>query len=205
MITLLDRQHFGKPKKSDLGAGVDLDGNGKVDIHEMEANLTPLYINPAAEYLELRGHAATILQEGYYSFRHSTANSIAASNPNFGVAYAACHFNAGGGSKSLVFYDARSSGGKDLAESIVESIEKLNLPGITKAQAIAARSDDWTKNAWYTIKGIYAGPSNISGVCFEPLFLDNPAHQPYLTPHYLRLVGQALAAGCINWNHERSR
>ena len=40
---------------------------------------------------------------------------------------------------------------------------------------------------------------NISGVCFEPFFIDSPAHAQLLTDDGLRLIGQALAVGCMSW------
>ena len=39
MIVILDRQHYGKPGKNDLGAGADLNHDGKVESDEREARL----------------------------------------------------------------------------------------------------------------------------------------------------------------------
>jgi hypothetical protein len=203
MIVVLDRQHIGKPGKSDLGAGVDLDGDGKVEIHEMEANLTPLYIAGAKQYLEIRNHNATVFQNGWYSERHQRANTLAATNPITSVAYAACHLNAGKGDYASIFYDKRSRSGKALAEHIADAIRGLELPGVKRVLAKPASPDDWTKHAWNTIRNIYNGPANISGVCFEPLFIDNEAHQPHLKPGPMHTIGQALAAGCLAWNAGR--
>ena len=81
MIVIFDRQHYGKPGKSDLGAGVDLDGDGKVETAEMEANLTPLYIHPARRLLEASGHSSYVFDNGWYADRHNRANALAKANP----------------------------------------------------------------------------------------------------------------------------
>ena len=61
MVVILDRQHYGKPNRNDLGAGVDLDGSGTIDNDEREANLTPLYIEAAKQLLEADNHTVFIL------------------------------------------------------------------------------------------------------------------------------------------------
>jgi uncharacterized protein (DUF2141 family) len=200
MIVVLDRQHAGKPGKSDLGAGVDLDGDGTIETHEMEANLTPLYIAGAKQYLEIRSHNAAVFQNGWYSERHQRANTLATTNPITSVAYIACHLNAGKGDYASIFHDERSRSGKALAEHIADALRGLELHGVKRILVKPANPNDWTKHAWNTIRHIYNGPNNISGVCFEPLFMDNEAHQPHLTPGGLHTVGQALATGCLAWD-----
>jgi len=122
VIVILDRQHYGKPGKNDLGAGADLDGDGKVQDDEREANLTLVYIEAAKQMLEADGHTVHILDSGWYSSRHEQAAGIALANPDDKCAYIACHLNAGGGDYSVALYDHRSTGGHKLALSIAAAM-----------------------------------------------------------------------------------
>ena len=63
----------------------------------------------------------------------------------------------------------------------------------------AATADNAWRRGLTTIKGIYAGPANISGVCFEPCFIDNPDHHKLLTNDGGKMIGAAIAAGLIRW------
>jgi hypothetical protein len=197
MVLILDRQHYGKPNQNDLGAGADLDGDGKVELDEREANLTPLYIDAAKQLAEAEGHTVYVLDSGWYSDRHEQAIGIAMSHPDDMCAYIACHLNAGGGNYSLALHDYRSHGGEKLALAVAAGMS-TRISEIERNLVRAASPDDWS-NAYNTIKGIYAGPGNLSGVCFEPVFMDNIEHQALLTPEGLRLLGQILAESCIAW------
>tara|TARA_R110000796_G_scaffold252590_1_gene388284 strand:+ start:1802 stop:2401 length:600 start_codon:yes stop_codon:yes gene_type:complete len=197
MVLILDRQHYGKPGQNDLGAGADLDGDGKVELDEREANLTLLYINAAKEMAEAEGHTVYVLDSGWYSDRHEQAIGIAMSHPDDMCAYIACHLNAGGGDYSLALFDYRSHGGENLATAVAAEMS-VQLPHISRHLVRAASPDEWT-NGYYTVKGIYAGPGNLSGVCFEPVFMDNEDHQKYLDQDGLALLGYILANACIDW------
>ena len=203
MIVIFDRQHYGKPNRpQDLGAAVDLDGDGVIENDEKEANLTPGYYRPAKEALERLGHSVYVLEEGYYSARHRKANRIAEVNPAQRVAYIACHINAGKGDYSVMIHDERSRGGKRLADCLAASFSK-NRPSLTGIRRDLVRSAS-PNNAWKrglsTIKGIYAGPSNISGVCFEPYFIDREEHQ-WLTSHQGgKAIADAIVMGLMAWD-----
>ena len=197
MVIILDRQHYGKPGQNDLGAGADLDGDGVVELDEREANLTPIYISAAKELAESEGHTVYVLDAGWYSARHEQAIQIAKSHPDDMCAYIACHLNAGGGAYSLALHDYRSHGGKKLAKAVATEMS-AQLTEIDRHLVRAASPEDWT-NGYNTIKGIYAGPGNLSGVCFEPLFMDNVEHQKYLDHDGLALLGYILANACIAW------
>jgi len=199
MVVILDRQHYGKPNRNDLGAGVDLDGSGTIDNDEREANLTPLYIEAAKQLLEADNHTVFILDSGWYADRHEKAIEIARAHPDDMCAYIACHLNAGKGDYSVSLYDHRSGGGRKLALSIAASLSD-QLTGVERHLTKAASPDLWN-NAYNTIKGIYAGPGNLSGVCFEPVFMDTEEHQQYLTHDGLTLIGQCLAEGCMAWGN----
>lgn len=205
VIALLDRQHYGTGRG--LGAAADLDGDGLIEVHEREAMLTPLYITPAKRVFADNGHDATVISEGSYPLRHRVAATTAAINAPRPVAYIACHLNAGGtagtGDYGVIFYDGRSAAGWALATAIAHRLRALDLDGVARILVRPTDPDGWTRRAHATISGIYRGPINISGVCFEPLFLDNPAHQAHLTEAGLSRIGEALALGCIDWARER--
>ena len=203
MHVIFDRQHYGKPNRNDMGAGADLDQDGKIEIHEQEASLTPFYIEGAREWLAAQGHTSVILDSGWYSSRHEEAVAIAR-KLTCPVAYIACHLNAGGGSYASSFYDARSSGGKALAEHVTAAMSEASFPGVSKVIHRAAESTGTWRHAYNTIKGIYAGPANLSGLCFEPLFMDHTEHQKLLTEKGLQEIGRALARGCLAWSWARS-
>ena len=77
MIIIFDRQHHGKPGRSDVGATFDLDRDGVVETQEMEANITPYYYLPAKKLLEDLGHSVVVFDYGWYKDRHAKANAIA--------------------------------------------------------------------------------------------------------------------------------
>jgi N-acetylmuramoyl-L-alanine amidase len=194
-LVIFDRQHYGKPGRQDLGAVADLDGDGLREAHEAEANLTPVYIAAAVEALHAAGIDTLVIEAGSYADRHRQANAVARARPRSSVVYVACHLNAGGGSHGLVIHDPRSAGGKALAVAVADGL-KAGLPELKAVKA--ASWEQGYPRAKGTIEGIYAGPGNISGVCFEPFFVDNPSVAAVLaTPEGLARVGRALAEGVL--------
>lgn len=191
MIVILDYQHYGKPGKNDRGAFA----NGKY-----ETELTWAYIEAAKQLAEAEGHEVVVLKDGWYSARHKRAAAIAEANPDQKCAYVACHVNAGGGDYSVCLHDYRSKGGKRLADSIRDTMTD-SLGSVRRHLTKAATETNWT-NGFNTIKGVFAGPGNLSGVCFEPVFIDTDEHQPFLTQDGLTLIGQTLAVGCIEWSDD---
>jgi hypothetical protein len=216
---ILDIQHKGKPGKNDLGASHDLDGDGVIEAFEHEANLTPIYADAARRLLEQAGVEVVLLERGAYSTRHKRAAELADGHPGR-VAYVACHLNAGGGDYGLVCHDYRSSAGNTLATSIRLALLKRGRPELRRVLTGATAPTERPTNerhgeAWdrlprvggalywprpfSTISGIYAGPANLSGVCFEPCFLDSPIHAPLVTEQGLERLGHALASGLLAW------
>ena len=198
MLVLLDRQHYGKPspRQKDRGVAVDLDGDGNIDA--MEANLTPSYIQAAREALEAAGHTVVLLDAGWYPDRHKAAiRQVRAAATGLPAAYVACHLNAGGGNYGLVLHDARSTGGEALANRVGDAMRRVFEEGELKRVLVkGASASEWT-NAYNTIRGIYAGPGNLSGICFEPVFVDT--HRGLLDPEGLARIGAALASGLEAW------
>jgi hypothetical protein len=197
MVVILDRQHFGKPGRDDLGAGVDLNDDGVIEREEREAVMTLVYIEAAKQKLEADGHKVIIIDSGWYADRHEEAVGIAHAHPDDMCAYIACHLNAGGGDYSVCLYDHRSGGGRKLALSVAAEMTD-QITGVRRHLTKACSPDLWN-NAYHTVKGIYAGPGNLSGICFEPVFMDRAEHHQYLTHDGLALIGQTLAEGCMAW------
>ena len=222
-LVILDLQHIGKPGKKDLGASHDLDGDGLISQGENEADMTPIYADAAKTALEAVGVEVEIVKKGAYSTRWKNASKRAKSFDG-PVAYVACHLNKGGGDYGLVCFDYRSAGGRRMAREIAAELS-LGFSSselrrvIADDRAATGNQDSGFPRAFYTISGIYDGPSNLSGVCFEPLFLDT--HSTLLgglsereirerTPRIdqeaaarkartLDRVGRALAAGLVRW------
>jgi hypothetical protein len=216
MIAILDIQHAGKPGKNDLGASHDLNGDGLISQGEREAELTPIYAERAREVLEAAGVTVIIERSGAYSSRHKRAAKVAAGHDG-PVAYVACHLNAGGGDYGLAIADFRSDGGQRLARALsVELAKQFSRPevgrqirGVTgpKKNPGYPHALTWDRmprhegaqmwpRPWGTIAGIYDGPENLSGVCFEPLFIDSHAH--LIDCVGLRRVGDSLAIDLIS-------
>lgn len=183
MLVFLDRQHTGKPNRwKDCGA---VSPGGVQEIY-----LTDKYIHYAQIRLRDQGIDVCVLSDGHYSERHERVNRYAQTDP-FSV-YIACHINAGGGAYSAAFYDYRSSNGENLAKCINDRlnqrVQQFNNPRNTRE--IKAQPGDWTKNAYYTIKGVAP-----VAICWEPFFIDNNDHADLMTDEGLKNLGQCLADG----------
>ena len=202
-IVIFDRQHYGKPDSDDMGAAYDLDHDGTIEDHEKEANLTPDYYLPAKRILTEKAHEVFILDSGWYSARHREARRLAMLYPNRICVYVAGHVNAGGGDYSLVISDGRSTQGKNLAREIARGMQLECIPGIDRSITRRGTTTAWT-NGLNTIKGIYSGPANLSGVCFEPYFLDQPNHHYAATLEGGERIGTALAYGINTYIRNRT-
>jgi hypothetical protein len=199
MLVILDRQHFGKPPPSQNDRGVAVDRNGNGNAETNEASLTPRYINACKVALEAAGHTVVVEDSGWYRDRHARANARANALPASArpAAYVACHLNAGGGDYGLVVHDGRSAGGAKLAAKVSEGLRKaFTTAELARVLVRPGSSTDWA-NAYGTISGIYAGPSWLSAICFEPVFVDS--HRALVSDTNLDRIGKALAAGLTAW------
>lgn len=218
---ILDIQHANRPSKpGDMGASYDLDGDGvRGEAGEREVELVEGYVSAAVERCAEVGLPVTVLRSGEYAGRHAEAIRLAR-GASGGVAYLACHTNAGGGSYGLVRPDYRSSGGRALATSLAASFSRLpeltragRLPGCrveplypSSAAASADRRDvstpanvAWWTRGWSCIDGIYSGPVNLAGCLIEPGFGDTLSHRSLWTPSGLVRVGRAIVDGVRGW------
>jgi len=191
MLIFIDRQHAGKPKRpSDRGAGQDLDGDGKVSWWEKEAIWTgKLAIELEILLLEM-GYDVIPLSDGSYQTRHARVNNYAMGNPD--CIYLALHLNAGGGDYGSFFYYHGSIKGKDLAGHMADSLHQY-LGGLENARAIPCQADNWTKNAFHTIKGVVRPVA----ICCEPIFMDT--HKQYLTDDGIKQIALGIAQRIKSW------
>jgi N-acetylmuramoyl-L-alanine amidase len=183
-IVFLDRQHLGNPK--------NFDSQGAAYNGAIEAHLTSLYLHFAEWKLREMGITVVLISDGTYEERHKRVNEYSRGYDK--AVYISAHINAGKGDYCASFYDYRSSKGLTLASSINHFMARW-MENIfcspSKTKAIPANPNDWTKNAYYCIKGVNAPVA----ICFEPFFIDSPAHVDLLNEDGLEMVGIALAHG----------
>lgn len=191
MLVCIDRQHSGKPNRlSDRGASQDLDGDGVISWAEKEAIWTGRIAIELEILLLEMGYDVLPISDGDYKSRHERVNQY--SQGHLDCIYLALHLNAGGGDYGSFFHHYASVAGRELAQSIADSLHQ-SLPNINSCKAIAARSEDWTKNAWNTIKGV----GRPVAICCEPLFMDT--HQNLLNHHGIKQISLGIAQGIKNW------
>ena len=189
----LDRQHAGQIRKpSAYGAYSRL-------VERHEADMTLDYLAAAERKLRELGIDVVNISDGRYPERHMRVLEYANIAQGTSV-YVAAHLNAGGGDYGAVFHDYRSSMGKDCSLVVADALDE-ECPELARVLVKEARSDDWTKNAFATIAGIYVGRP--CALCFEPCFVDSASHLPLLEPKGLERVGIALAHGINNWMENR--
>jgi hypothetical protein len=185
MIVFIDRQHAGKPNKlADRGAVVDIDGDA---TPEREAMITGQISIELEKVLILLGVDVVPISDGTYSERHTRVNKYAALYPYRKTVYLAMHLNAGGGAYGAYFYHHASTRGERLAKMLCDAMITAGI--VENAKAIAAHPNNWTKNAYYTIKGVGRPVS----ICCEPLFMDQPAHAKHLTYEGIQGLAMCIA------------
>lgn len=192
MLVFIDRQHAGKPNKiADRGASRDINGDGDITAEELEA----IWTARIAISLEIRlldmGINVMPISDGRYSARHERVNAYADMHPGPWV-YLAMHLNAGGGSYGSYFFDHRSTKGKQLATMMATQL-KSDVEEIEKAKAIPAEKDNWTKNAFYTIRSV----GKPVAICCEPFFMDT--HQGLLSMPGVFKVASSMAKALGEW------
>lgn len=196
MIIYIDRQHSGKPNRiQDRGAGFDLDQDGRISNDEREAIWTARISIELEIILIDMGYSVMPISDGSYLDRHKRVNSYAKMNPNEKHVYLAMHLNAGGGSYGAFFYHFSSSEGKDLASKMSESLQ-LGCREISEVKPISSNPDDWTKNAYNTIKGI----GRPIAICCEPIFMD--FHSGMLSIPGIQKIVWGMADGLKKWDQK---
>ena len=192
MLVFIDRQHAGKPNKiNDRGASRDINGDGEITSDELEAIWTARISMELEIKLLDMGINVMPISDGRYSERHERVNKYADMHPGPWV-YLAMHLNAGGGDYGAFFYDHRSSNGQQLATIMATQLNG-DVEEIEKAKAIEARKDNWTKNAFYTIRSV----GRPVAICIEPFFMDT--HQSLLSMQGVFKVASSMAIALRKW------
>jgi N-acetylmuramoyl-L-alanine amidase len=165
----IDVQHRGKPTSFNDRGAVNSDGINEVMVTSMMAES----LDTALRNL---GHSVFVGMAGTYSERHSYVNTVSADY------YFALHMNAGANAKfdrGYLFYDYRSTRGKDLAEKLAVEMSRRLGYSVEAASCRpdtngTARDADYAE-AFNCIAGVKA-----VALCFEPGFLDGKTLQPLL-------------------------
>jgi hypothetical protein len=195
MIVFLDRQHVGKPNNiHDRGASLD-------PVPSFGLGLEAIYTGYLSLIIESRlisqGVKVMPLSDGRYPERHKRVNEYARHFQEKQV-YISLHLNAGGGDYCSMFYHHQSTQGALLAESICERMKTIKdqFPKIKRCLPKKASPEDWTRNAYNTIKGV----GSPIAICAEPLFIDT--HREYLSHPQLEVIGDMIASGIIDWSQD---
>lgn len=191
MIVFIDRQHAGKPDKlADRGAAVDLDGDA---TPEREAIITGKIAIELEKILIMLGVDVMPISDGTYHDRHKRVNEYANMYPLRKMVYLAMHLNAGGGDYAAYFYHHASTQGHELAKQLCLGMR--NAGYVQKARPIEARPNNWTKNAFYTIRGV----GRPVAICCEPLFMDNDEHAKHLNNEGITGLAMCMANAIVQW------
>ena len=190
---ILDIGHAGKPSPKHLDRGA-------VYGPREEAALARAYVDAAARLCVERGIPCRVLQpprEGWsYARRHTEAARLAKDAPGTRWLYVQCHLNSAERDPryGLVGYDPRSGGGKLAARSLASALERHLSAAIGSARAEAAEGG-WSRMLG-TIEGIWDGPDNLCGVCYEPAFIQADF---WARPDAAAVVALALVDGAAAW------
>jgi hypothetical protein len=190
---ILDVGHVGKPAPDHRDRGATAEGR-------VEADIALRYVLSAEAYAGKLGVAVHVIQPGpagmKYSERHREAVQVAQRDRTRRWLYAQCHLNSAERDPryGLVGYDPRSAAGKRAAELLSASLAVELVGTVDRARAEAAEGD-WSR-MMSTIAGIYAGPGTLSGVCFEPCFIQSRTLEQ---ADMVAKIGRALVDGAMRW------
>lgn len=194
MLVFIDRQHAGKPSRvDDRGASFDINQDGQISNDEKEAHWTGYLALILEQRLMDLGHQVIPLSDGTYTERHIRVNDYS-SRFDCKMVYLAMHLNAGGGDYGAFFYHHQSTHGKELAAAMASSLGQIIH--VKKQKAIACKPEDWTKNAWHTIKNV----GKPVAICCEPFFMDT--HNDLLTPFGMSQVAIGMVQGIERWGSQ---
>jgi hypothetical protein len=191
---ILDVGHAGKPAPDHRDRGATSSGR-------VEADLAARYVELAQRCAEARNIAVHRIQTGpvglTYAQRHREAVQVAQRDRSRRWLYVQAHLNSAGHDAryGLVGYDQRSSSGARAAQEIAGALVARLDTVIDRARAEAA-AGVWSRML-STIAGIYAGPSTIAGVCFEPCFIQSRRLD---TADTLTAIAESLVDGAVMWS-----
>jgi len=202
MIAVFDIQHFGQKGKhiDSRGAGADLDGDGKIETWEREAELTPFYASSASLFLAAAGIPCAFMPMQFSSYEERAEEMVRLQKrANERVVVILCHLNAGGGADDYaltLFHDQRR-GDEPLARAIAD--EMLSLVEINRSVCLAAEAaPHWTSRARYCLEAYAKAPKEVTAVLVEPWFLTTKDHQSLAGGDGPVRVGHAIARAIIS-------
>ncbi len=201
---VLDVGHAGKPRPQHTDRGAVFDGR-------VEADLAARYVAAAEAYAATRGVRVHRIQPGpsglSYSQRHREAVQLAQRERSVRWLYVQCHLNSASRETAdgtvghdarygLVGYDPRSASGRRAAELVGAEVEvTLGLLDVIDSARAEAATGGWVRML-STVAGIYAGPSTIAGICYEPAFIQSDLLE---RANVLTAIGEALVDGAVRW------
>lgn len=200
MIAVFDIQHFGQPGSSinSRGAWADLDGDGKKDVWENEAALTPFYAAAASHMLAGAGVQVAFMPMTFATYADRAKQVIELhERANEPVISVLCHLNAGGGDYALTLWHDQRKGDEAAAVAIADELGHLSEISRSVCRAAEA-APHWTSNARYCLEGYKSAPGAVSAVLVEPWFLDNPEHSGLAGGDGPVRVGHAIARAIIS-------
>ena len=168
------------------------------DWSEYEA--IPEYLLAAELRLRAEGVDVIRLELGTLAERQRRGREAMAAHravyPDAPCLYVSCHLNAGGPDhqRSVLFFDARSKGGRRAARAIVST---LGLVYDWPCTTMATNPEGWLGRPHNCISAIYAAPANCSAVLVELAAIDRTP----LDRGLLRRGGMQLGAGVANYLH----
>jgi len=113
--------------------------------------------------------------------------------------YVACHANAGAGDYGLAVANEGSASGAALATAITSALRTL-APELRRVVVGHTGAASFPRAA-ACIGGV--AKARAVGICYEPGFLDQPAHAPLWSASGPTRLGQALAEGIHAWGATR--
>lgn len=164
-----------------------------------EVSMVWEYVNEARKVIDQAGHSAVVQSWGAYREQQQHAEVVAKSYDEDRCVWVGCHLNAGPGRYGLVLFDQRSIRGRDYATAVSGRL-RASLPrdAVPDVKTVGTEVNDQWGNARSIITGLYAGPANICGLVYEPVFLSEPTHHQFLTAEGLKNIGRALANGLLD-------
>jgi hypothetical protein len=208
ILAILYPQHRTKADGWDPGAWADLDRDGIRELHEQEANITPLHGDACiAALAESNVQTArcnygdgprftTYASAWAWIGLRSTAFRVA--NPGGRTAVLALHCNAGGGAYGAVFHVKGSTLGAVLGGALVAELRRLpetrgNVRDLPAYDDRPGPPKPWLYRAASALRGVSSTPAYCFAALVEPGFLDTPAHAALWTPDGAKRIGESYA------------
>lgn len=208
ILAILYPQHREKVSGWDPGASADLDRDGIRELHEQEANITPLHADACIAALAGSsvhtercnyGDGPTFLTYGQaWHWIGQRAKAFRGLHPGGRTAVLALHCNAGGGGYGSVFHVKGSTLGAVLGGALVAELRRLpetrgNVRDLPAYDDRPGPPQPWLYRAHSALRGVSSTPAYCFAALVEPGFLDAPAHAALWTPDGAKRIGEIYA------------